>query len=133
MILGYFARSTCIVYEPTIIAWSHYRSLGRSRLFLLEDGRIGCSTFFYFFKRGNLESGSFSYMRNSGHKYIRNSAEFREIPVNFTAKNTTEFRGISCVFQKIPYSVGSQKRTSVDTLVRIRNTALMNIKDQDTN
>jgi hypothetical protein len=39
------------------------------------------------------------------------------IPVNFTAKNTAEFRGIQFVFQKIPYSVGSQKRTSLDTLV----------------
>jgi hypothetical protein len=57
-----------------------------------------------------LESGSFSYLRNSVCKYIRNSAEFREIPGSFTAK-------IPYVFQKIPYSVGSQKRTSVDTLV----------------
>ncbi len=45
--------------------------------------------------------------------------EFRGIPGNFIAKNTAEFRGISwnSVFQKIPYSIGSQKRTSVDTLV----------------
>jgi hypothetical protein len=43
--------------------------------------------------------------------------EFRGIPGNFTAKNTAEFRGIPSVFQKIPYSVGSQKRTSVDTLL----------------
>ncbi len=42
--------------------------------------------------------------------------EFREILGSFTAKNTAEFRGIPYVFQKIPYSVGSQKRTSVDTL-----------------
>jgi hypothetical protein len=49
--------------------------------------------------------------------------EFRGIPQNswrFYCKkyrgiprNSTEFR----VFEKIPYSVGSQKRTSVDTLV----------------
>ena len=71
---------------------------------------------FIFYSRGNLESGSFSYMRNSVCKYERNSAEFRGIPGNFTAKNTAEFRGIPYVFQKIPYSVGSQKRTSVDTL-----------------
>ncbi len=43
--------------------------------------------------------------------------EFRGIPANFTAKNTTKFRGIPYVFQKIPYSVGSQKRTSMDTLL----------------
>ncbi len=42
--------------------------------------------------------------------------EFRGIPGDFTAKNTAEFRGIPYVFEKIPYSVGSQKRTSVDTL-----------------
>jgi len=42
--------------------------------------------------------------------------EFLGIPGIFTAKNTAEFRGIPYVFQKIPYSVGSQKRTSVDTL-----------------
>ncbi len=34
-------------------------------------------------------------MRNSVCKYIRNSAEFRGIPGNFTAKNTAEFREIS--------------------------------------
>jgi hypothetical protein len=38
------------------------------------------------------------------------------IPGNLTAKNTAEFRGIPYVFQQILYSVGSQKRTSVDTL-----------------
>jgi hypothetical protein len=43
------------------------------------------------------------------------------IPGNFTAKNTAEFRGIPYFFQKIPYSVGSQKRTSVDTLVPPNN------------
>jgi hypothetical protein len=31
----------------------------------------------YFLFKGNLESGSFTYMRNSVCKYIRNSAEFR--------------------------------------------------------
>ncbi len=56
--------------------------------------------------------------------------EFRGIPGIFTAKNTAEirgiprksaeFRGIPYVFQKIPYSVGSQKRTSVDTLALAR-------------
>ncbi len=45
--------------------------------------------------------------------------EFRGILGIFTAKNTAEFRGIPFVFQKIPYSVGSQKRTSVDTLVAL--------------
>jgi hypothetical protein len=71
---------------------------------------------FYFYSRGNLESGSFSYMRNSVCKYLRNYAELRGIPEIFTAKNTAEFREIPYVFQKIPYSVGSKKRTSVDTL-----------------
>ncbi len=49
----------------------------------------------------------------------RNSAKFRVV---FTAKiprNSAEFRGIPYVFQKIPYSVGSQKRTSVDTLATL--------------
>jgi hypothetical protein len=58
---------------------------------ILAIGTI-CSTFFIFYSRGNVESGSFSYMRNSVCKYIRNSAKFRGIPVNFTAKNTAEFR-----------------------------------------
>ncbi len=58
----------------------------------------------------NVESGSFSYLRNSVCKYIRNSAEFRQILLQ-------KYRGIPYVFQKLPYSVGSQKRTSVDTLV----------------
>ena len=31
-------------------------------------------------------------------------------------RNSAKFRGIPYVFQKIPYSVGSQKRTSLDTL-----------------
>ncbi len=46
----------------------------------------------------------------------RNSAKFR---VNFIVKiprNSAEFRGIPYVFQKIPYSAGSKKSTSVDTL-----------------
>jgi hypothetical protein len=46
--------------------------------------------------------------RNSGQFYCK---KYRGIPRNFA-----EFRGIPFVFQKIPYSVGSQKRTSVDTL-----------------
>jgi hypothetical protein len=50
---------------------------------------------FLYFSRGNLESGSFTYMRNSVCKYIRNSAEFREfvlqkIPRN--SRNSAEFR-----------------------------------------
>jgi hypothetical protein len=57
------------------------------------------------------------YMRNSVCKYIRNSAEFRDILLQKIPRNSAEFRGIPYVFQKIPYSVGSQKRTSVDTLV----------------
>jgi hypothetical protein len=47
---------------------------------------------------------------------MQTHTEFREIPANFTAKNTAKFRGIPYIFQKIPYSVGSQRRTSVDTL-----------------
>ncbi len=67
-----------------------------------------------------MESGSFSYLRNSvcnTYGIPRNSAEFR---LNFTVKiprNSAKFRGIPCVFQKIPYSAGSKKSTSVDTLV----------------
>ncbi len=62
----------------------------------------------------NLESGVWiiSYLRNSGIPY----ANTYGIPANFTAKNTAKFRGIPYIFQKIPYCVGSQKRTSVDTL-----------------
>ncbi len=50
--------------------------------------------------------------RNSGKFYCK---KYREIP-----RNSEEFRGIPFVFQKIPYSVGSQKRTSVDTLSMTR-------------
>jgi hypothetical protein len=39
--------------------------------------------------------------------------EFREIPGKIYYKNTAEFR----VFKKIPYSAGSDKNTSVDTLL----------------
>ncbi len=42
----------------------------------------------------------------------RNSAEF--------PRNSAKFRGIPCVFQKIPYSAGSEKSTSVDTLTLTR-------------
>ncbi len=42
--------------------------------------------------------------------------EFREFLLQKIPRNFTEFRGIPFIFQKIPYSVGSQKRTSVDTL-----------------
>ena len=70
-----------------------------------------------------MESGSFSYLRNSvcnTYGIPRNSAEFR---LNFTVKiprNSAKFRGIPCVFQKIPYSAGSKKSTSVDTLGSLR-------------
>ncbi len=72
----------------------------------------------FFYSRGNLESGSFRYLRNSAYKYIRNSPEFLGIPGKFCCKNTAEFRGIPYVFQKIPYSAGSKKSTSVDTLLQ---------------
>jgi hypothetical protein len=57
-------------------------------------------------------------------------AEFRmqihtEFRANFTVKiprNSAEFRGIPYVFQKIPYSAGSKKITSVDTLATRRGT-----------
>jgi hypothetical protein len=75
----------------------------------------------------NLESGIWIILlpaefRMQIHtEFPRNShgipTEFRGIPANFTAKNTAEFRGIPYIFEKIPYSVGSQKRTSVDTLL----------------
>ncbi len=45
-------------------------------------------------------------------QHIRNSAKFRGIPAKFYCKNSPELR----VFQKIPYSAGSKKSTSVDTL-----------------
>jgi hypothetical protein len=54
---------------------------------------------------------------NSVCKYIRNSAEFREKSTIKIPRNSAKFRGIPCVFQKIPYSAGSEKSTSVDTLV----------------
>jgi hypothetical protein len=47
----------------------------------------------------------------------RNSAEFRAILLQKIPRNFAEFRGIPYVFQKIPSSVGSQKHTSVDTLI----------------
>jgi hypothetical protein len=43
--------------------------------------------------------------------------EFREIPRSSGNFYCKKYRAIPYVFQKIPYSVGSQKRTSVDTLV----------------
>jgi len=65
------------------------------KFFCIENwNTVQLFTFFIFYSRGNLESGSFTYMRNSVCKYRRNSAEFRGIPVLFTAKNTAEFRGI---------------------------------------
>ncbi len=45
-----------------------------------------------------------------------NSAEFWAFLPQKIPRNSAEFRGIPYVFQKIPYFVGSQKRTSVDTL-----------------
>ncbi len=69
-------------------------------------------------------TGSFSYMRNSVCKDTRNSTEFRGIPGNLP-RNSAEFRGIPYVFQKIPYSVGSQKRTFVDTLDGTRQKVIL--------
>ncbi len=46
--------------------------------------------------------------------------EFRGIPRNSGQFYCKKYRGIPYVFQKIPYSVGSQKRTSVDTLAIMR-------------
>jgi hypothetical protein len=67
----------------------------------------------------NLESGSFviwgiPYANTYG--IPRNSAEFREKSTIKIPRNSAKFRGIPCVFQKIPYSAGSEKSTSVDTL-----------------
>jgi hypothetical protein len=45
--------------------------------------------------------------------------EFRQILLQKIPRNSAEFRGIPYIFQKIPYSVGSQKRTSVDTLAAV--------------
>jgi hypothetical protein len=44
------------------------------------------------------------------------SAEFREKSTIIIPRNSVKFRGIPCVFQKIPHSDGSEKSTSVDTL-----------------
>jgi hypothetical protein len=69
--------------------------------------QYNCSTFFIFYSRGNLESGSFTYLRNSVCKYIRNSGNFyckkyRGIRRNsvcfsknsvFRRKSKTHFRG----------------------------------------
>jgi hypothetical protein len=44
------------------------------------------------------------------------TAEFREKSTIKIPRNSAKFRGIPCVFQKIPYSAGSEKSTSVDTL-----------------
>jgi hypothetical protein len=46
----------------------------------------------------------------------QNSAKFGVVLLQKIPRNSAEFRGIPYVFQKIPYSVGSQKRTFVDTL-----------------
>ncbi len=47
----------------------------------------------------------------------RNSAEFREKSTIKIPRNSAKFRGIPCIFQKIPYSAGSENSTSVDTLL----------------
>ncbi len=74
-----------VMYIPTV----------HDKFFALKiEIQYNCSTFFIFYSRGNVESGSFTYMRNSVCRYRRNSAEFRGIPGIFTAKNTAEFRGI---------------------------------------
>jgi hypothetical protein len=44
--------------------------------------------------------------------------EFPGIPRNSGYFYCKKYRGIPYVFQKIPSSAGSQKRTSVDTLAR---------------
>ncbi len=48
------------------------------------------------------------------------------IPRNFRVKyprNSAKFRGIPCIAPKIPYSAGSKKTTSVDTLAFSQKTA----------
>ncbi len=65
----------------------------------------------------NLESGLFSYLWNSVCKYIRNSAVFHGIPGIFYCKNTAQYCGIPYFFQKIPYSAGSKKSTSVSLVL----------------
>ncbi len=86
----------------------------RGKFFALKiEIQYNCSTFYIFYSRGNLESGSFTYMRDSVCKYIRNSGNFYCKKYRGISRNSAESR---LFFQKIPYSVGSQKCTSVDTL-----------------
>ncbi len=73
--------------------WDFFGSEGTYLRYLMFY-RYWIGTYYCSFWNLNLESGSFSYLRNSVCKYIRNFAEFREIPGSFTAKNTAEFRGI---------------------------------------
>ncbi len=80
--------------------------------FLALKIEIQCNlfNFFYFFFQGgicnldHLVTCVISYANT--HGIPRNSGDFY----------CKKYRGISYFFQKIPYSVGSQKRTSVDTL-----------------
>jgi hypothetical protein len=53
----------------------------------------GGPTLHYYFSLGiwNLESGSFSYLRNSVCKYIRNSAEYRKILLQKIPRKSVSF------------------------------------------
>ncbi len=84
--LFYFLSVYWILYF-----WDFFGSEGTYLRYIMYC-RYWIGTYYCIF--WNLESGSFCYLRNSVCKYIRNSAEFRGIPANFTAKNTAKFRGI---------------------------------------
>jgi hypothetical protein len=117
-VLIHFASRIFCVIENHYVHTARNFSLSGLKLTNLGE-------FFIFYSRWNLESGSFTFMRNSVCKYRRNSPEFRAFLLQKIPRNSAEFRGIPYVFQKIPYSVGSKKRTSVDTLVMCRRSSLL--------
>jgi hypothetical protein len=101
-----------LMIEPSFSMYWVPREINVFLVILFYSGYLLITVFFGIW---NLESGSFRSLRKEFCMQIHK--EFRGISGDFTAKNTAELRGIPYVFEKIPYSVGSQKRTSVDTLV----------------
>ena len=65
----------------------------------------------------NLESGIW-IIKLPAEFRMQIHTEFRQILLQKIPRNSAEFRGIPYVFQKIPDSIGSQKRTSVEPYTR---------------
>jgi hypothetical protein len=112
---GFFSHSNSLCPEDFLC----YRiSLRTARNFSLSGHNL--DEFLFFIQGGiwnldHLLTCGIPYANTDG--IPRNSAEFRAFLLQKIPRNSAKFRGIPYVFQKIPCSVGSQKRTSVDTLL----------------